>query len=642
LAAASRSSIAANRRVSCSIPHQLANHPPQAFVNTVVDSLKDTLVVTSVGGGPQVVPFLSVWTVLPASLLFFALYSAATQRLTRLQIFERIVGGFGAFFLIFGTVVFPLRESLHLAWLDALVAGTPAALALSAGRPTSAAALTAGPVPVALAGVLPGGLAGAVGMARNWTFSVFYAVSELWGDVVLSLLFWGLANETTSLADARVLYPVFGVGANVAQVAAGRYLRGSAVWCAARGIDWEGQVRLTLMVCAASCAAVLAVHRLVVARRRRRRAARRAANEQARREGRDSPSGSSASLSYEDMAADEADRAAAEAGEQSRSGEPSESSSSSGDETGGTPAGDDASKPPPPTLKEALAYVAASPQVRCLAVMSMSQGVCSSLLEFAWKSELRRLHPDPASFSAYLGDVATCTGAATVALMIVSPWLFSRVGWRGVASVNPRLLSTAGVAFLACAWLLRMAGPEATMMGGPLGWAAGHVAALVPLTPGTPAFAAALAAVVALGASVFVANRGARFSLFKPAEEMVYILLDEESRSKGKAAIDVVGSQAGKSASSLLQQALLVGSGGSMAAILPIAGAFQVAILAAWQTSVNQLSMLHKGDRERHEAEAAASGGDPRLGDPAAAQTLAESVDEGTGEGEVIGGAAAA
>ena len=46
--------------------------------------------------------------------------------------------------------------------------------------------------------------------------------------------------------------------------------------------------------------------------------------------------------------------------------------------------------------------------------------------------------------------------------------------------------------------------------------------------------------------------------LLRPAEEMVYISLDEESRTKGKAAIGVVGNQTGKSTGSLLQQFLLV------------------------------------------------------------------------------------
>ena len=51
--------------------------------------------------------------------------------------------------------------------------------------------------------------------------------------------------------------------------------------------------------------------------------------------------------------------------------------------------------------------------------------------------------------------------------------------------------------------------------------------------------------------------KGAKFSMFKPAEEMVYIGLDEQSRTKGKAAIDVAGAQTGKSMGSVLQQVCL-------------------------------------------------------------------------------------
>jgi len=57
---------------------------------------------------------------------------------------------------------------------------------------------------------------------------------------------------------------------------------------------------------------------------------------------------------------------------------------------------------------------------------------------------------------------------------------------------------------------------------------------------------------LAVGKQVFA--KGAKFSMFKPAEEMVYIGLDEQSRTKGKAAIDVVGAQTGKSIGSILQQ----------------------------------------------------------------------------------------
>ena len=42
-----------------------------------------------------------------------------------------------------------------------------------------------------------------------------------------------------------------------------------------------------------------------------------------------------------------------------------------------------------------------------------------------------------------------------------------------------------------------------------------------------------LKVLVLCGALLQVIARGAKFSLFKPAEEMVYIGLDDESRTKG-------------------------------------------------------------------------------------------------------------
>ena len=110
--------------------------------------------------------------------------------------------------------------------------------------------------------------------------------------------------------------------------------------------------------------------------------------------------------------------------------------------------------------------------------------------------------------------------------------------------------------------------------------------------------------------------------MFKPAEEMVYIGLDEQSRTKGKAAIDVAGAQTGKSVGSVLQQVVLVASAGSMAAALPVMALAFFGILTAWKRSVDRLDTLHvcafSSQDEEEEEEGGEEGGEGEGGAPSA------------------------
>jgi ATP:ADP antiporter, AAA family len=92
------------------------------------------------------------------------------------------------------------------------------------------------------------------------------------------------------------------------------------------------------------------------------------------------------------------------------------------------------------------------------------------------------------------------------------------------------------------------------------------------------------------GAVLYILGRSAKFSLFKPAEEMVYLSLDERARTNGKAAVDVLGAQCGKSSGSLLQQALLLVTAGSAMLSLPVIAAVFLAIAASWGRSVETLA----------------------------------------------------
>lgn len=223
------------------------------------------------------------------------------------------------------------------------------------------------------------------------------------------------------------------------------------------------------------------------------------------------------------------------------------------------------------SLRDAFDFLKRSPQIRCLAVMALAQGITTNLLDIAWKHYLHRLATTPAAYSAFLGDTAMWTGVVTGTLMFASPMLFDRLGWRGVAATTPAFMMAAGLPFFAGCIAFNLLG------GG------------LPVASGT----LVLQAIVIAGALLQVFSRGAKFSLFKPAEEMVYIGLDDESRTKGKAAIDVVGAQSGKSVGSVLQQALLILSGSSLGGILPVMALFYAAMLSRWTAAVDDLAAHH-------------------------------------------------
>ena len=162
------------------------------FINfnyTILRDTKDSLIVTAPGSGAEAIPFLKVWGVLPFAVIFMIVYSKLSNKMTKTKLFYAMITTFLVFFALFALVLYPAKDFLH-----------PTQLADS------------------LQAALPAGFKGLVAIFRNWTFALFYIMSELWGSVAISLLFWGFANDITRISESKRFYAMFGLGANVAML----------------------------------------------------------------------------------------------------------------------------------------------------------------------------------------------------------------------------------------------------------------------------------------------------------------------------------------------------------------------------------------------------------------------------------------
>jgi AAA family ATP:ADP antiporter len=456
------------------------------FINfnyTILRDTKDTLIVTAPGSGAEAIPFLKVWGVLPFAIIFMLVYSKLSNILSKSKLFYSIIAFFGVYFILFATIFYPFHESLHPnAFADRLQA------------------------------ILPSGFSGLIAIMRNWTYSVFYIMAELWGSVATSLLFWGFANDTTKVSESKRFYALFGLGANLAMYPSGYFIKKFALLrdILPSTVDaWGVTLSYTLIAVVIACACIMAVYWWI--------------NKQVLTD--------------------------------SRFFDPNEIRKAKKEK-------------PKMSLTESFLFLGKSPYILCLAILVISYGVSINLVEVTWKGQLKLQYPHASDYQNFMGTFSMLTATITIFMMLfVGGNVVRRFGWGVGALITPIVLLVTGVGFFSCV-LFRN-----SLMG---------IIAMLGTNP--------LMMAVVFGAIQNIMSKSSKYSLFDPTKEMAYIPLDQESKVKGKAAIDVVGARFGKAGGSLIQQGLLV-IFGSLGAITPYIAVILFGIIAAWIVAARALSV---------------------------------------------------
>ena len=76
-----------------------------SFNYTILRDTKDTLIVTS--SGAETIPFLKVWGVVPAAVIFMLIYAKLSNMLTKENLFYTTIVPFLIFFGLFAFVLYP-------------------------------------------------------------------------------------------------------------------------------------------------------------------------------------------------------------------------------------------------------------------------------------------------------------------------------------------------------------------------------------------------------------------------------------------------------------------------------------------------------------------------------------------------------
>lgn len=215
------------------------------------------------------------------------------------------------------------------------------------------------------------------------------------------------------------------------------------------------------------------------------------------------------------------------------------------------------------SMRQNFSFLRKSKYLLYIALIVLAYNIIINLIEVIWKDQVRQLYPDPNLYNIYMSQITSVTGVlACITSFLISAQLIRKCGWTFTALLAPIALLVTSIGFFIFFF------GKGSLVG-------------VLATFGT----SPLMLTVFFGAIQNCISRAAKFTLFDSTKEMAFIPLNDESKLRGKAVIDGVGSRLGKSGGSLIHQGLLIIFSSIAASAHIVAGVLFIIILG-WIYSV--------------------------------------------------------
>lgn len=451
------------------------------FVYTLVRDLKDIFVQyhTHIWAGAgkadtaQLISALKVWYVMPAAFLAVIAFNFLMNKFDAKKTFYIIISSFMIFYAIYGFVLYPN--------LDSLMMSTEQVTAMTEAAPSFFRTFLT--------------------CLGNWPITLFYTISEIWGTMAISSLFWQFANATTMKSEVKRFFGLFSLIGNIGTIIAGLTIK-SALKNAT-----VSNVMMIMIAVLCVGAAIMATywyinHKILT-----------------------------------------------------------------------DPKFYDASQVKPKKKKEKVSMfegikiLCTNSYLLLIGVLVMGYGIAINFAEVVMKAQMKEAFDGP-GYASMQGNVSIFTGVFSIFITIIGAYILRTCKWKTSAVITPLIFLILGGIFFALVLYRQFLAAEIFGMS-------------------------ALILATWVGIIQDALCKSIKYSLFDTTKSMAYLPLDEDTKTKGQAAVEVIGGRAGKAGASFIQQIMYGIVPNIMSHIVTIVGIFAITVIA-WVSAVFSLNKKYE------------------------------------------------
>lgn len=231
------------------------------------------------------------------------------------------------------------------------------------------------------------------------------------------------------------------------------------------------------------------------------------------------------------------------------------------------------------SVKESLKYVCSSKYLWLVMLIVFCYGVGVNLVESFWKYNLKQVYTTKHSYSAFMGKFNMYFGFASILVMVFGTFILRKFKWIVAALFTPLGAGLTGTIFFGLVICKDLFEPYFN----------NHNTSVMMMA-------------VTLGSMQVILFKSLNYTFVDSTKEMAFMPLDRELRTKGKAAVDIIGSRFGKAFGAISQQLMFQFINPSIGELVEELFIFFLVIMSIWVYSVLALNkrFLKIADHSNH------------------------------------------